>query len=277
MNSKNDTESGRYGMVKFYPVSSGSNGNCIFVGTDNTKILIDAGLSGKTIENGLKLEGISPDAIDAIFITHEHSDHVHGAGVLSRRYGLPVYATEKTWSFFNRHDTLGKMDEKNKRTVTGAVTIKDMEISAFPIPHDAIQPVGYSVRTGGMKLCVATDIGHPTDEIKAGICDADVLLLESNHDIEMLTNGRYPKMLKERIAGARGHLSNVQAGVLLTEIMTSRLKHIFLGHLSEDNNRPLIAFDTVAGILTASDIKIGIDVALHIAGRDGPGEAVVLN
>ncbi len=238
----------------FCPIASGSNGNCIYFGTENTHLLIDAGLSGASAQKGMVEIGVSPESIDGIFVTHEHSDHIQGVGVLSRRYDVPIFATEKTWLRMDRHNMIGKIQPHNKRVIYAGepCIVNDICLIAFDIPHDSAQPVGYTAYADGFKLSVATDIGHVTDEIRESIHDSDLILLESNHDIEMLQNGPYPKELKLRVAGSKGHLSNVSAGQLLSEVMTERLKYIYLGHLSEENNRPLIALDTVQTILSAN-------------------------
>ncbi len=258
----------------FCPIASGSNGNCIYIGNASFKILIDAGLSGKAIESGLNALDTTGSELDAIFITHEHVDHISGAGVMSRRYNIPIYATQKTWRFFERHNTIGKIAEENKRLVKSDTDcfLGDLCVRPFEIPHDASEPVGYSVFFDDKKISVATDIGYATETIKQNIYNSDAILLESNHDLEMLMNGRYPQQLKTRIMGNRGHLSNANAGLLLSEIANNRLKHVFLGHLSEENNFPLLAFDTVQNVLTANKIK----VPLQIAERGGLSECYVL-
>ncbi len=263
--------------VVFCPINSGSNGNCTYIASQSTGILIDAGLSGRNIETRLKQIHADARDISALFITHEHSDHISGVGVMSRRYKLPVYATPNTWRYLNRHQPIGKIDEALKREILPGQTIcvGDMDITAFDIPHDSSQPVGYSVCVGsdenGKKLCVATDIGHVTDEIRTQLSGADVMLIESNHDVEMLLNGRYPQALKDRVMGKRGHLSNEMAGALLSQTYSERLKHVYLGHLSEENNIPMIAMDTVRNILDIHNIPLR---SLRIADRYGVSEAV---
>lgn len=264
--------------VTFCSIASGSSGNCIFVGNDDARILIDAGLSGKSIEKGLAKIGVEGRDLNGIFVTHEHSDHVAGVGILSRRFDIPIYATPNTWRFFQRHNTLGKVAEKNICVVEPGERnqIESMTVQAFDIPHDSSQPVGYCVFAGPYKISVATDMGHVTDTVRESISHSDILLLESNHDAEMLENGRYPRALKDRVRGSRGHLSNVMAGQLLSEIFSDKLRHVFLGHLSEENNRPLIALDTVMAILSARCTVAEWDSRLSIAHRDVPSEPVVL-
>lgn len=263
--------------VRFCPIASGSSGNCIYVNSGEAHILIDAGLSGKRIKSGLDALGVHGEDINGIFVTHEHADHITGAGILSRRYDIPIYATPRTWRFFQRHNTIGRIQEKNIKMIEPGedTSVGTMVIKAFDIPHDSSQPVGYCVFTNKYKITVATDIGHVTDEVRNGICDSDILLLESNHDVEMLLNGRYPKVLKDRVMGGRGHLSNVTAGQLISEVMSEKLRYVYLGHLSEENNRPLIALDTVKSILEASHARTG-HFRLDIAHRDVISELVEL-
>jgi phosphoribosyl 1,2-cyclic phosphodiesterase len=264
--------------VKFCPISSGSCGNCVYVGTPGTHILIDAGLSAKRIERGLQKIGVSGEQISAIFVTHEHADHVLGVGILARRYHMPVYATENTWRFLWRHGTIGLVPENLIKIIEPGLrfSINDFEGAAFDIPHDASQPVGYCIYAGSHKITVATDIGCVTDCVRQNIAGSSILLLESNHDLEMLRNGRYPQVLKDRIMSSRGHLSNASAGLLLSESVSEKLRYVYLGHLSEENNRPLIALDTVENILLAHHIRPGVDVKLMIADRGGLSEAVEL-
>jgi len=265
--------------VKFCPIASGSDGNSIYIGNEYTHILIDAGISGKRIKEGMEGSvNISPEKLDAIFITHEHTDHIQGAGVISRKYNVPVFATEKTWLAMERHNLIGAVKAENRRVVYAEekCVINDIAVQPFDIPHDAAQPVGYCVYLEDRKISVATDMGCVTDNIRERLYDSDILLLESNHDLEMLRNGRYPAQLKRRILGDRGHLSNKSAGELLTEIISSRLKHVFLGHLSAENNRPLIAMDTVTSILECNHIKAGREFNLYLAQRGVASDSLIL-
>ena len=256
--------------VKFCPIASGSNGNSVYIGSDDTHILIDAGVSGKKIEAGLLTAGACAENLDAIFITHEHTDHIQGAGVISRKYDVPIYATSKTWDYINSNNSIGEVKSKNKVIIYPfeKCVVNDIVVHPFQIPHDAKEPVGYSVFMNNYKLTVATDIGCITDCLKENIYDSDILLIESNHDIDMLKNGPYPYHLKKRVMGEYGHLSNAATGTLLSEIMNERLKYIFLGHLSEQNNKPLIALDTVKTILQSRKIDVEkIKIILAERGR----------
>lgn len=263
-------------MMSFCPLASGSSGNSVYVATASTHLLVDAGLSGKGIERALAaIAAVTADKLSGILVTHEHSDHVSGVGILSRRFGLPVYASAHTWRFMLRHGTIGKVAEELRKIIVPGEPqiIGDMEVMAFDIPHDASQPVGYCLRGGGFKAAVATDMGYVTDTVRALLRDVHVILLESNHDVEMLQNGRYPAALKERVLGSRGHLSNVAAGALLAELASDACRQVYLGHLSEENNRPMIALDTVYNILEANNVKVG---RLSVAERHEPSEMFTL-
>ena len=178
--------------IEFATIASGSKGNCIYVGTENTKILIDAGISGKKAEQGLSELGLSGEDIDAVFVTHEHNDHVDGIGVLSRRYDIPIYATEGTWE--NMPEKVGNIRESNKKAVYAGepLAFNELALCPFEIPHDAAQPVGYRINAFGKTITVATDIGHITDKITENTKDCDLLLIESNHDVDMVHDGIYP-------------------------------------------------------------------------------------
>lgn len=255
--------------VKFTTIASGSSGNSVFIGTKNTKILIDAGLSGKKIEAGLKNIDLSGNDIDAIFVTHEHNDHVDGIGVLSRRYDIPVYATEGTWK--HMPSKVGEFKDKNKRFIYNDENciLNDLCIHPFEIPHDAAEPVAFAVSSNNAKIAVATDIGHVTRTILNNIKDCNAVLLESNHDVYMLKNGSYPVQLKKRILGKFGHLSNDSAGKLLACIMNDKLKYAFLGHLSKENNTPELAYETVKAVLNEYGIETGSYFKLITAPRYG--------
>ena len=244
--------------ITFCPLFSGSSGNSVFLSTDSTKVLIDAGLSGKRIEDALDSIGESADELDALFITHEHSDHVSGAGVLSRRYGIPIYASMGTWDGIGCNRSFGRLEKKNMNIVYADeyLILNDIRIRPFAVPHDAAEPLGFSFFAEGYKITVATDIGHVTDGVRESVLESDVLLIESNHDIELLRNGSYPPHLKTRILGKRGHLSNVSAGQLISEIFSEKMKYIYLGHLSDENNRPDVAFETVLNILTVNNVPV---------------------
>ena len=248
-------------MTRFCTIASGSSGNCTYIGIGGQHLLVDAGISGKRVREGLMhLEVQSPTAI---LVTHEHSDHISGVGVIARRYGIPVYATPFTWRYFLRHERLGPLRQDQVRHITPGtpVQIGSATVTAFDIPHDASQPVGYTFEANGSKLAYATDLGKPTEDVISHIKNANLLLIESNYDPEMLEKGRYHADLKARVASPRGHLSNVAAGQLIVEVAWEGLQHVVLGHLSEENNRPMLAYDTVGRIMDAKGVKAQLSVA----------------
>jgi phosphoribosyl 1,2-cyclic phosphodiesterase len=253
----------------FCPLYSGSSGNSIFIASSKAKILIDAGLPGKSIENALNEIGESCADLDGIFITHEHSDHIKGVGILSRKYDVPIYANEQTWKSMS--GLIGKIKEENIQIFNKHhICVKGMDIFSFPIPHDAAAPMGYSVIADGKKACVATDLGHFTEEVRNAIIDGDVILLECNHDIEMLKFGPYPYPLKRRILSDIGHLSNEDCGRAIAGMQTGKKKKFILGHLSKTNNQPDLAYQTVLNILNANKVDLDNEISIHMAKRDMP-------
>ncbi|UZW14196.1 MBL fold metallo-hydrolase [Clostridium pasteurianum] len=256
--------------MRFCSLYSGSSGNSMFVASQKAKILIDAGLSGKYIEKALDQIRENPKNINAIFVTHEHTDHIKGVGVLSRKYDIPIYANESTWKAMLKN--VGKIKENNIKIMDkNSVCIKDLEVVGYDIPHDAAKPTGYSVICKDKKACVATDIGYFSDQIKEQLADADVILLESNHDVEMLKFGPYPYSLKRRILSNVGHLSNEDCGKAIMDIIGGyKKKKIILGHLSKTNNYPELAFKTVVNVLSDEGIRIEKDIAITMAKRDMP-------
>ncbi len=255
-------------MIKVCSLFSGSSGNCIFVSCDDTAILIDAGVSGKKIEEALKSIGESFCNISGIFITHEHNDHIAGAGILSRRYNVPIYANEQTWE--KMRPFLGKLSTENIRhiEVDKPLMVGDIGVRSFSIPHDAACPVGYNLFINGKKITVATDIGHMSRELLTNLEKSDMVLLESNHDVEMLKTGRYPWYLKQRILGDNGHLCNEMAGKVVAYLAENGTKLFLLGHLSKENNFPELAYQTVCNALEEKKINPKKDIYLEVALRD---------
>ena len=263
--------------MKFCSLYSGSSGNSIFIASDNAKVLIDAGLAGKKIDEALKHIGEEASSIDGIFITHEHIDHIKGVGVLSRKYDIPIYANDNTWAVMEKN--IGKIKEHNIRIMNrrSSITINDLEIRSFNIPHDAIAPVGYTVSSAGKNASVVTDFGVFTEEIRDNIIDSDIILLESNHDVNMLRMGPYPYKLKLRVLGENGHLSNEDCGSAIVSLLKNdKKKQIVLGHLSGTNNHPDLAYQTVVDVLSANGIRPGDDVILQLASRHNPSEIILL-
>lgn len=255
-------------MNTFVSLISGSSGNATFVSDGKTNILIDCGMSGSRLKEALHAIDVLPERIDALLITHEHSDHTKGAGVVSRRYDLPVYATIGTHAGMD----IGRIDDRNIRFVKEdeETEIGSISITPFAIPHDAQQPVGFTLTVGSEKYSIATDIGKMTNDILQHIVGSKKVILESNHDIQMLQYGSYPFPLKQRILSDRGHLSNEMASKTAYYLVQNGTEHITLGHLSEENNRPEIAMLETYNLLTQNDVKVGQDVILQVAYRHKP-------
>lgn len=257
----------------FCSLFSGSSGNSIFVSSGEANVLIDAGLPGKSIEKALSKINVDVSKIDALFVTHEHIDHVKGVGVISRKYNIPIYANSLTWSAMNK--IIGKIKEENIKVITDrCVTIKDMNIINYKTSHDAASPCGYALESSQKKVCITTDLGFVTKEIETILKDADVILLECNHDIEMLKFGPYPYSLKRRILSNIGHLSNEDCGKAIVEITNDKYKRIILGHLSKTNNYPDLAYQTVVNILNENGVDISNNISLTIAKRDMPSSYI---
>jgi len=233
--------------MRLCSIASGSSGNCIYTGTEAAHVLVDAGISGKRVECGLKELGLTGSDIDGILVTHEHSDHISGLGVLCRRYHTPIYATRRTLEAMTEAGGLGKIDPELLIEVEAdqPFTIKDLTVNPMHISHDAADPVAYRFSYGKKKAAVCTDLGVYNEYTVECLKGMDVLLLEANHDVNMLQVGSYPYYLKQRILGKRGHLSNENAGRLLSRILHNDLKKVVLGHLSKENNLPELAYETV--------------------------------
>lgn len=260
-------------MLNFCSLYSGSSGNCLYVESENTKILIDAGVSLKKIENGLNTLNIPASSLDAILVTHEHSDHIQSLGNLSKKFNLPVYANSKTF------DAMPKQVEKittnniKKININEKFFIKDIEINSFSIPHDATNPCGYSLCNNNKKISIATDIGHINANILKHLEGSDFILLESNYDEEVLKYSKYPFNLKKRIAGPNGHLSNSMAGKVINYLINDNLKSAKLGHLSKQSNFPELAYTTVVNEIISSGTNIN-KIQLSVASRDSVGELI---
>lgn len=250
-------------MLRFCSLFSGSSGNCSFLESENSKILIDAGGSARKISNALSLLDVSPSEIDGIIVTHEHSDHVQALGTFSKNFNIPVYANSETWDAMPEQKAKILKENQLCFTVNEDFEIKDLKINAFSIPHDAANPCGFNIYNGLNKISVATDFGHVTPELLEHLRNSCFALVEANYDINVLKCSRYPYALKERIAGPLGHLSNETSGKVVSELVKSGLNNVLLGHLSKENNFPELAYKTVAEeVLTKqnneSDIHIGV-------------------
>ncbi|MCH4188058.1 MAG: MBL fold metallo-hydrolase [Megasphaera sp.] len=247
-------------------LASGSKGNAAFFQCGNTRVLIDAGISCRRIENGLKRYGCTLNELDAVFITHEHTDHVNGLATLLKRTHMPVYTTLETWQAIGR-----KVEDFTERFVRlpRRLVLKDLQVEPFSISHDAARPVGYTLYHGNCKMTLATDLGFVSPEVMQAASYADILVLEANHDEEMLKNGPYPYRLQQRILGARGHLSNTAAAKLLAAIPSKGMMRVLLAHRSEKNNTPALSLHTVRSVLSRSGKVVGQDIVLRLACQHG--------
>ena len=262
--------------LTFCPLFSGSSGNALYVGCKQTKVLIDAGMSGAKVAAELGRIGVDPAELDAVLITHEHADHIVGVSVLARKFHLPIYAYEGTWAAME--DKLGAIDAACRcHFETGEnFYLGPMEILPFPISHDAAEPVGFSLAAGRMRVATATDTGVVKENWLRHILGCDLVLLESNHDVEMLRSGRYPFELKRRILGNKGHLSNDDAAKAAVELAESGVHCLILGHLSKENNFPELAYRSVASALEMAGFRPD-SMRLSVARREGGNPVYTLS
>ena len=262
-------------MFNFCSLYSGSSGNCLFVETDNTKILIDAGVSQRKIVDALASFNVDLSEIDAILVTHEHSDHIKNLGVISQKYDIPVYINSKTLNSIPSQKE--KISEENRKLFTSNKTfsVNELDIFPFSIPHDAIDPCGFNIFYKGKKITIATDIGHIEKKMLNNFKDSDFILLEANYDPDILKYSRYPYVLKQRILSPVGHLSNTTAGKTLAEIVSKspNCKKAMLGHLSKENNFPELALKTVQEELERENIS-SKSFSLSVASRDYPSKLI---
>ena len=258
-------------MLELCSIASGSSGNCICVGSDSTHILVDAGISGKRIENGLNEIELKTSEMQGILVTHEHIDHIAGLGVLARRYGIPIYATQGTIEAVLCSKSVGKIEESLFQAIRPGEDfhIGDLHIHPIAISHDAADPVAYKVNHADKSVAVVTDLGTYTQKIVDELQGLDALLLEANHDIKMLQMGGYPYPLKQRILGDRGHLSNERSGQLLCELLHDHFGTVVLGHLSKENNYEKLAYEAVRLEVTMGDNPYKAeDFPMFVAKRD---------
>jgi len=246
-------------------LASGSSGNCVYVGSERTRILIDAGLSGKATAERLREIGVEPETLDAICLTHEHDDHKASLQVLHRRYGVPLYSNTGTIDALSRSEAMAGLPW-NIFTTGHSFEIGDLVLEPFRVPHDSYDPVGFVVSCGSARVGVVTDMGMATELIRQRLQDCAALVLESNHDEGMLRDSSRPWSLKQRIAGRQGHLSNAKAGELIVAVAGDTLRTVFLAHLSGDCNTPDLALRTVREVLHRGGIS-QIDVKLTYACR----------
>ena len=254
-------------MLKFCSLYSGSSGNSFFVQSDNAKILVDAGVSCKKIVDALASLNVAIENIDAILITHEHTDHTQSIGTISKKYNIPVYANRKTW--LAMPNQMEKINEKNTFYFRNneEFSIKDLRVFPFNIPHDAANPCGFNIYNENAKLSIATDIGHMDNQVLNHLKNSKFILLESNYEPEVLKYSRYPYKLKERISSPMGHLSNIEAGKTINYLADYGLENVMLGHLSKENNFPELAYKSVS-----EQIEQNKKLHLEVASRFEPSK-----
>ncbi|CDQ18442.1 MBL fold metallo-hydrolase [Halobacillus karajensis] len=249
--------------LRFSVLASGSTGNAFYIESGDERILVDAGLSGKRIEGLLEQVDVDPYSLSRILVTHEHSDHIKGLGIMARRYNLPIYANEKTWNAMENQ--LGKLsiDQKFHFSVEETKTFGGVDVESFAVSHDAADPMFYTFHQDGKKVALVTDLGYVSERIKKTVEDADAYIFESNHDVSMLRMGRYPWNVKRRILGDSGHVSNEDCALALTDILTDKTQRIYLAHLSLDNNMKDLAHMSVKNVLEERGFEIGTRIELH--------------
>lgn len=262
--------------MKFCSLSSGSSGNSLYIETDKSKFLIDAGLSGVRIQKLLTSIGVKAEDLDFIMVTHEHTDHSKGVGVLSRRFNLPVVANYDTWLAMDK--TIGKIKDENIIVFKSDndIELRDVDIHPMSIYHDSVSAVGYIIESGGKKLSVLTDTGFVSEKMKEKIKGSDLYFLEANHDLHMLETGPYPELLKKRVRGLKGHLSNIDCGNVLGEMLRGMGERVFLSHLSEENNTPEKALNTVVDYLRSMGMDTSSDAIIKVADRYKPSMLIEL-
>ncbi|MBP3700464.1 MAG: MBL fold metallo-hydrolase [Lachnospiraceae bacterium] len=266
--------------MRMTSIASGSSGNCIYVGSDNTHLLIDTGIAYKRIEAGLNDIGLKGQDVNGILVTHEHSDHICGLGVIARKLGIPIYASEGTIAALKKNHSLGKVDDSLYQVIRSDedVMLGDLLVKPFANTHDAAQPLGYRVEQGHRSVAVCTDLGNYSQYTVGKLQGLDAILLESNHDIRMLQVGPYPYALKQRILGDYGHLSNEASGRLLCELLHDDMKYIMLGHLSKENNLPELAYESVRLEITMGENPYDAgDFPISVAKRDVPSEVIYID
>ena len=260
-------------MLKFMSFGSGSSGNCYYIATDKDALLIDVGVGLRSLKKHCREYGIQLHTVHHILITHDHADHIKSVGSLSYELSLPVYATEAVHQGIDRNYCVTrKIADKLKHIVIKNTCIKlgDFSVTPFDVPHDSTDNVGYYIEADGQSICIITDAGCITQEMCEYINRANHLVIEANHDIEMLNHGPYPQYLKDRIMSDNGHLSNTSCGNAIVENMSVNLKNIWLCHLSEENNHPELARKTVEAILRSHGVIAGVDVRLEVLRRTLP-------
>ena len=263
-------------MLDFCSLYSGSSGNCLFVRTGKTKILVDCGTSLKKVQEGLIQIGEKIEDIDAILVTHEHVDHVQSLGNASKKFDIPVFVNFETLEAMPKQKEKIDMHNQKLFEVGKEFSIGDLAINSFSIPHDATNPCGFNIYTNKSKFTIATDLGHMDNDLINHMKVSAFILLESNYDPEILKYSKYPYSLKQRIAGPKGHLPNDMAGKTISELSKFDLKEVMLGHLSKENNFPELAYQTVIEELQSSNIDIN-ELRLSVASRYNPSKIIKIS
>ena len=262
-------------MLRFISFGSGSSGNSYYLDTETDSILIDVGVGIRALKKHFHNYGLRFEDVHHIFITHDHADHVKSVGSLSTDYHLPVYATRKIHVGIERNYCVRKKIAPNHVHVIEKgvpLNVGEFKVTPFGVPHDSTDNVGYFVECEGVTFCLITDVGHITEEMHDFIGRSNYLVIEANHSEEMLLQGHYPQYLKDRILGPNGHLSNVACGHALADYASPALRHVWLCHLSEENNHPELARKTVEQILRSKGIVVGKDFELEVLRRKTPSE-----
>ena len=260
-------------MLKFISFGSGSSGNCYFLYTDNDGLMIDAGVGVRSLKKHFRDYGLSLTQVRHLLITHDHADHIKCVGSISNDLHLPVYATQAVHEGIDRNYCVTRKVNPADRHVLAnneTIVLGDFKVTPFFVPHDSSDNVGYMIEADGITFCIITDAGHITEEMGGYITQADYLVIEANHDREMLMAGPYPAHLKERISCGTGHLSNDACGEAIAQHMSEHLRHVWLCHLSEENNHPELARKTVEATLRSYGIVIGKDLQLDVLKRTMP-------
>ena len=260
--------------MRFSVLGSGSKGNATYLEAAGTAILIDAGMSGIELQRRLAAIGVELSSINAVFLTHEHNDHIHGAGVLSRRLKIPVYANPATFSAAN--SALNKLAAYKEFDTGATFHVRNLEIHPFAISHDAADPVGFRISDARSSFGYCTDTGRVSQLMKQRLSACHALVIESNHDAAMLKNGSYPPYLKQRIRSSQGHLENEAAAALLKELLHDRLKQVVLAHLSEENNDPQIVYQVMTTALGSDADRRDMNVQISVAEQFRTGELIEL-
>lgn len=267
-------------MLKFLSIGSGSSGNCYYLATANDAMLIDSGVGIRTLKKFLHEYGLSLSSVKRILITHDHADHIKSVGVLSAEYDIPVYATREVHGGIERNYCVPrKVPSENCRFIEKDARVKlgDFFITPFAVPHDSAGNVGYRIEAEGVTFCLMTDVGHITEDMQRYIGESNYLVLEANYDKEMLWDGSYPQHLKVRIDGPTGHLSNRDCAEAIANYATSELRHVWLCHLSEENNHPVLALKTVEQVLRSYGIVAGKDFIVEDLKRKTPSRLYELS